>query len=436
MDELDYSDSGRWPVGADGSGATLAKRDEGSSGAEPEAWVASVEIGGTPGTRNQPASPQPYPEVRISEIAGTGDAAFRLELQNQAASSVSLEGMRLGPMPLPTITLAPGALVVFDETQLGFRPADGDRVFLYGSDGATLLDGVVARPTGRARWHGRMLVPSMATFGSANVFALTQDIVINEIMYHFPPTEAPAQPVTPNPEEWIELHNTGQATVSLAGWKLDGAVEFTFPPGTSISPGGFLVVARESSGLKAKWPEVASSIIGDFSGALANSGERIELEDAAGNPADAVRYIAAGWSDGGGSSLELRDPRSDNANPAAWADSDETGKSAWQTFTYRTTAGQRFGPTMWNEMRLGLLDAGDCLIDDLSVKANPEAPPPSACKTATSRRCPRIEVAPAREPSIERRHRGTGKPGQPRPAPRSDRPNGNESQPRRIDIPQ
>ena len=42
-----------------------------------------------------------------------------------------------------------------------------------------------------------MLVPLSPTFGSENVFNLQQDIVINEIMYHFPPNPgSPGSPAT------------------------------------------------------------------------------------------------------------------------------------------------------------------------------------------------------------------------------------------------
>ncbi|MEO8352992.1 MAG: lamin tail domain-containing protein, partial [Chthoniobacteraceae bacterium] len=54
MDELSFSDSGRWPIGPDGSGATLAKLDPDGSGAEAEAWTASWQTGGTPNLRNFP----------------------------------------------------------------------------------------------------------------------------------------------------------------------------------------------------------------------------------------------------------------------------------------------------------------------------------------------------------------------------------------------
>ncbi|HEU0008690.1 MAG TPA: lamin tail domain-containing protein, partial [Verrucomicrobiae bacterium] len=79
-----------------------------------------------------------------------------------------------------------------------------------------------------------------------------------------------------------------------------------------------------------------------------------------------------GWSDGGGSSLELRDPGADRTHPTAWADSDESAKAAWQTVTYRLVAGQRFGNVRWNEFRIGLLDQGVVLLDDVSVVRDPD----------------------------------------------------------------
>ncbi|HEX2749126.1 MAG TPA: lamin tail domain-containing protein, partial [Verrucomicrobiales bacterium] len=49
MAEVDYSDSGDWPVGPDGSGTTLSRRVPGAQDG-PSAWTSSNEIGGTPGS--------------------------------------------------------------------------------------------------------------------------------------------------------------------------------------------------------------------------------------------------------------------------------------------------------------------------------------------------------------------------------------------------
>jgi hypothetical protein len=186
MDELAYEDAGRWPSGPDGSGATLARRRAGAADPGPEAWAASRALGGTPGAANFPDGPLPA-GVRISEISGTSDGAFRVELVNESDTPATLADLRLGSFTPSPGTLAPGAFAVFDEAQLGFRPLDGARLFLFGNGGGTLLDAVTVRATGRARSQDRMLVPSAPTFGAANTFDLTTDVVINEIMFRAPP---------------------------------------------------------------------------------------------------------------------------------------------------------------------------------------------------------------------------------------------------------
>ncbi len=135
-------------------------------------------------------------------------------------------------------------------------------------------------------------------------------------MYHaFPQLATETQPYEESPEEWIELYNRGGATVDLGGWSLDDAIAYQFDAGTLLEPGDYLVVANDSVALAAKYPAI--SIVGDFSGRLSNRDERIQLKDSHNNPADEVHYFEAGrWSgyaDGGGSSLELRNPNADNS---------------------------------------------------------------------------------------------------------------------------
>jgi hypothetical protein len=183
-------------------------------------------------------------------------------------------------------------------------------------------------------------------------------------------TLAPAVPFSTSPEEWIELHNRGANPVDLSGWRLDGAIDYVFPADVTIPAQGYIVVAREAAALRTLWPEVATRIWGDFEGRL-SSGERVSIKDAFGNLANEVRVFGGVWSDGGGSSLELIDPHADNDHRSAWADSDETQRSDWQTVTYRMISGQRFGSSDWNEFRIGMLDAGECLMDDISVVRDP-----------------------------------------------------------------
>lgn len=177
-------------------------------------------------------------------------------------------------------------------------------------------------------------------------------------------------------EEWIELYNRSAATVSLDNWELAGAVDFTFPAGTQIPSGSYLVIARDLADFSAKFPGITA--LGDYSGSLTNSGDQLSLLDQSNNPVDQVAYLdGAPWpkaSDGGGSSLELRHPELDNSAPTAWAASSNETTSDWQTYTYNLTSHTptyRPDQNNFHEIRLGLLDRGQVLIDDLSVIEDP-----------------------------------------------------------------
>jgi len=202
-------------------------------------------------------------------------------------------------------------------------------------------------------------------------------IVINEIMYnHQPIWETDSTPYQNSNEEWIEFYNRSGSLVSLTGWRLADAVDFNFPSGKSIPAGGYLVVSGDANALKAKYPAVASNIIGDFAGKLANGNDRIRLYNNTGVLVDEVKYYDGKpwpqYADGGGSSLELKDPNADNTKPDAWADSNEAQKAGWKTYTYQDVAVASVGPdSQWKEFIMGLLDAGEILIDDVNVLEDP-----------------------------------------------------------------
>ncbi len=124
---------------------------------------------------------------------------------------------------------------------------------------------------------------------------------------------------------------------------------------------------------------VAGTVVGPYTNQLSHNRDYLVLKDAANNSADEVRYFDGGrwpeYADGGGSSLELRDPWADNAKAEAWAASDESSRSGWSNYTYRGVAQNILGPTQWNEFVLGLLDTGECFIDDLHVVESPQTAP-------------------------------------------------------------
>ncbi|MFN0068624.1 MAG: lamin tail domain-containing protein [Limisphaerales bacterium] len=141
-------------------------------------------------------------------------------------------------------------------------------------------------------------------------------VVISEIMYH--PAAANA--------EFIELANTSAgATWNLTFWRLTGGAEFAFPAGTTLPPGGFLVIARDLTAFRTAYG-TNLPVVGPYTGALGRDGGLVRLvrpADAGEETVDEVAYgDRAPWpaaADGAGPSLQLMDPAQDNARPANWA---------------------------------------------------------------------------------------------------------------------
>ena len=241
----------------------------------------------------------------------------------------------------------------------GTGPTLAKRAVSYASDPASSW--VASTQTGGTPGGANFSTTPALTTPAAHVAG---SVVINEIFYHARPTYADpfnAVAYVENPAEWIELHNRSGALVDLSGWRLDDGLNYTFPANTTLAAGAFLVVNQAQ-----------------FSGSLSNNGNAIELRDGASALVDRVRYRSRGrwaaYADAGGASLELTDPDADNTKPEAWAASDESAKMAWQNYSYPALGAEPPGsnnPSDWREFLIGLLDAGEVLIDDISVREDP-----------------------------------------------------------------
>jgi hypothetical protein len=328
-------------------------------------------------------APPARPALTFNEIGASTASVFWLELANSGTNDIPLDGYVLardGTVDNQYVftaddTVPAGGFLALDESQFGFHPQSGDKLFLYPSGRNAVIDAVVVKKTPRGRHpdaRGRWLYPAQPTPGGANVFAFHDEVVINEIMYHHRSlTNAES------PEQWIELFNRSSNALDLGGWALDKGINFTIPPGTTLAPGAYLVVTDDTNYLRSLYPNVP--IIGNFTNKLSHHSDFLVLKDANNNPVNEVRYYDAGrWpgdADGGGPSLELRNPFADNAKAEAWTASDESTKSQWKTYTYRGIAAADGGPTLWNEFVLGLLDSGEVLLDDISVIESPNTSP-------------------------------------------------------------
>ena len=227
--------------------------------------------------------------------------------------------------------------------------------------------------------HGDLLLTGMNVLA---IHGLNQDATDDDFLV-LPQLELTT--AVKSQQDWLELYNHSASTVDLTGWKIKGGINYDFVQDTTIESGDYLVVAKKSQQIASTYPGLA--VVGDFSGKLSNKTERIVLEDDFENPVDEVEYFQDGYwpslADGGGSSLELRDSDADNTKPGAWAASREAHKSTWKSFSYREVAGPRTDGTQYYELVLGLLDAGEVLVDDITVVENPDEWPVQLVQNGT-----------------------------------------------------
>ncbi|HTG45280.1 MAG TPA: lamin tail domain-containing protein, partial [Verrucomicrobiae bacterium] len=397
--DLSYDTKDAWPSAADGAGPSLVLARPSYGEADPRAWEAGQFVGGTPG-KPETFTGNPYRGLVVNEFLAHTDLpqVDFLELYNYSAQEIDLSGVFItddlatNKFRIPDGTRLPAlGLLSFNETSLNFGlGSGGERIIVRNPQRTRVIESVKFGPqpngvsTGRfpdGNPKFRQLI--QPTAGAANTRPLLPAVVINEIMYN---------PISQNDdEEYVELFNRSGSTLNLKGWRIDDGIGFTFPTDTLLAPGGYLVVAKNLSLLRANHPGVtAANSVGNFNGNLSNQGERIVLErpeisittngtQRATNVfhvlVDEVTYSTGGrwphWADGGGSSMELSDANSDNDEASNWADSDETQKSSWITIERRGIldhGSTNFAPTSPSRnLHVLLSDAGEALIDNVQV---------------------------------------------------------------------
>ncbi len=141
-----------------------------------------------------PMTPDTIPAIAFNEQSGLRNGAFWMELVNYGDETYNLSGMILacagdvsGEYILTSGVLMPGEFLLLSESELGFRPADEDKLFLYTPNKFSVTDGMVVKNSPRARYPqatGAWCHPVTATPGGGNQFNFQRDIVINEIMYN------------------------------------------------------------------------------------------------------------------------------------------------------------------------------------------------------------------------------------------------------------
>jgi len=168
-------------------------------------------------------------------------------------------------------------------------------------------------------------------------------LVITEIMYNQPPTPGDPQGAAED-LEFVELYNELAVPVDLSGYRFTKGIRYQFPTGyradgkplASLGRGEYLVLASDAAAFQAKY---GFAPFGQYYGRLNNGGDKIVLENDAGDPYDpaeplntrgrregayviAFEYDDEGkWPvacDGTGHTLCLIDPFGDQGDPDNW----------------------------------------------------------------------------------------------------------------------
>lgn len=382
-----YSDGRGWPLAATGAGHSLVlveTAEQGENGGAAEYggnWRASAYVKGSPG-RGETAL---APVLVLNEIVAHTDYSDPLhpeydsndwiELYNPSDEPLTLgpgwflsdDGANLGKYALPSNTVvAAHGFVTFDEvtdfhnpTNTGFGlNKDGEQVFLSHLVG-TAQDRVVDAVAFKAQENGVAL--GRYPDGGPNWYSLTPltrgtsnpppglRVVLNEIMYRPPDVGGTNDN---DLDEFIELYNPLATPVAFFNtngvWRINGEVSLDFPTNLTLGPGQYLLLVNFNPATNALALAAFQSrygltnplptLLGPYSGKLANSSARLALEkpqaaDVAGNPPawviiDEVAYADQfPWpcgADGTGNSVQRVDARLQGSDPFNWSASTPT----------------------------------------------------------------------------------------------------------------
>jgi len=397
--EIPYSPLSPWPVAANGTGHSLFLARPSYGEGFPQGWAISESVDGTPG-RGEAFRANPLRAVVINEFLAHSESSAvpdYIELYNHSAQPVDVSGCVLSDNPLlnkfviPPGTILPAAgFIAFDQHQLGFvLNGAGGAIFFKSADLSRTVDALTYEPqadgisSGRYPDGGPSFYPlTTRTPGAANSGILIRDVVINEIMY---------SPISgDNNDQYLELYNKGTNVLDLTNWKFTAGPKFTFPTNTLLAPDSYLVVAKNTLNLFTHYPNLnADNTLGNFNGKMPHGG-RIALampqllvtNNNLGQRVTNTIYVVedevtfgtggrwAQWAKGGGSSLELVDPRADHRLAYNWADSDETTKAPWTDIEHTGFVDPSLGASQSGSigrLEVGLLGAGECLVDNVEV---------------------------------------------------------------------
>jgi len=144
---------------------------------------------------------------------------------------------------------------------------------------------------------------------------------VTELHYHPTDSLVGTEIISGKSFEFIELKNTGDKPINLAGLKFSSSIDYQFKESDVLSPNQFYVLAS-----KPKWFYERHFMVptGNFNKNFSNSGEQVIISNSAGSPVIDFTYLDYNpWAtipDGDGPSLStvLRNPTGNPADAAYW----------------------------------------------------------------------------------------------------------------------
>ena len=416
IQQFEYDDDGKWPGRADQGGSTLEVVDPTADYNQPGNWRSSTEFGGSPGTAGLGA----VTSIVINELLTHTDLPQidTVELFNPTSQPINVGGWYISDSSanyfrykISTVNsvIPAGGYRVFDENQLGFgfRGQEADDAWLIAADlgGKPLrfVDhvefGATQNGTAIGRWPngiGELFPMVSLSFNGANPGPFFDSVVLSELHYHA--AEPPAgSAVTRDELDFVEVGNRTGSSVDISHWRLDNAVDFTFPASTVLAGNerlaivGFDPIAapakatafRQIHGMPAQ-----ARLLGPYTGTLDNGGEELILD----RPEDLAQlglgYVLvdrvdysdqAPWplgADGLGESLHRNNPVTYGDFAASWTAADPSpGSAATAANTFPIASDDSYGVSEGgtrNQAAPGVLsndidNDGDVLIAQLIV---------------------------------------------------------------------
>ena len=321
-----YKAGSGWPDRPAGLGGSLEIVDPLGSQSSSANWRASAEYFGTPGI----AGSGPLGRVVVNELLAHTDPPLEdaVELYNRTTSPIDIGGWYLSNsrsnptkfrIPTGTVIPAKGFRVIYEyqfnpaiveagRTAFTFSAAYDDSVVLLSADasGNPLRwedeQNFPPSPNGvsfgrHPDGEGPFLLMSRMTLGTGIVNTDPEDWIfffrqgagaanaahaLGPVVFERLRYSAPSDGI-----EFVELKNVSDIEVPLFDpaystntWGLSGGVDFRFPEGITLAPGGRVIVAntndftavRNLLGLSAPVP-----VVGPYDGQLSSEGERIRL---------------------------------------------------------------------------------------------------------------------------------------------------------------